>query len=261
MALFFCHEEVAVVARFGSSSRRSRTTADRWITFDCFGTLVDWQAGFVAALRPLAGDKAPEVVRGYHVHERLVEREQPHRSYKDVLVTALMRAAADLGVTISPAAARTLPEAWQYMRPFDDVEAMLAELRSQGWRLAVLTNCDEDLFAVTHGMFRMPFDFVLTAERVRGYKPAAWHFRGFELLMRMERCDWVHVACSWYHDIEPARALGIQHVWLDRERTGEPGVQESAHVHLAADVAGVVDRLFQGRVREVTAHTEAHVYC
>ena len=220
-------------------------SGNRWVTFDCFGTLVDWQAGFTAALGPLAGDKTPDVVRAYHAHERLVEREQPHRSYKDVLATALVRAAADHGVSISTSAARALPQAWSSLRVFDDVEAMLAELRAKGWRLAVLTNCDEDLFQVTHRMFRAPFDFVLTAERIRGYKPARWHFRGFERLLRVERCDWVHVACSWYHDIAPAQALGIQHVWLDRERTGESGVKASVHVHSAGEVAGVVEQLFE----------------
>jgi 2-haloacid dehalogenase len=218
-------------------------SANRWVTFDCFGTLVDWQAGFAAALAPLVGDKAPDVVRAYHVQERLVERELPHRSYKDVLVTALVRAAADNGVSISVSDARALPEAWPSLRVFDDVESMLAELRRNGFRLAVLTNCDEDLFQVTHRTFKAPFDFVLTAERIRGYKPARWHFRGFERLTRVERHDWVHVACSWYHDIAPVQALGIQHVWLDREQTGEPGVTPWAHVYSAADVAGAVDRL------------------
>ena len=234
---------------------------NRWVTFDCFGTLVDWQAGFVAAIRPLAGERATDVVRAYQVHERVVEREQPFRAYKDVLVTAMVRAAAEHGVSISPSAARALPQAWPSMRIFDDVEAMLAELRLNGWRLAVLTNCDEDLFHVTHRMFRVPFDFVLTAERVRGYKPAPWHFRGFERLMRPERRDWVHVACSWYHDIAPARALGIQHVWLDRERTGEPGASASVRVHSATDVAGAVDRLLARRGNGEPAHFAVPACC
>ena len=236
-------------------------SGNRWITFDCFGTLVDWQAGFAAALGPLAGDKTPDVVRAYHVHERLVEREQPHRSYKDVLVTALVRAGADNGVSISTSDARALPQAWASMRVFDDVEAMLAELRLKGWRLAVLTNCDEDLFQATHQRFRAPFDFVLTAERIRGYKPAVWHFRGFERLMRVERRDWVHVACSFYHDIAPAQALGIQHVWLDRERTGEPGVSAAVHVHSATDVAGAVDRLLARRGNGAATQGAALAYC
>jgi 2-haloacid dehalogenase len=207
------------------------------MTFDCFGTLVDWQAGFATALRPLAGDLTEDVLRAYRAHEPIVERLTPHRSYKEVLVIALARAAQECGLSITADHARSLAEAWASMRPFDDVEPMLAELRARGWRLAVLTNCDEDLFAMTHQQFRSPFDFVLTAERIRGYKPAPWHFLAFERLTRVDRRDWVHVANSWYHDIAPARALGIQHVWLDRDLTGEPGVPALAHVHSAAAVA------------------------
>jgi 2-haloacid dehalogenase len=215
----------------------------RWITFDCFGTLVDWQTGFAQALRPLAGDRTADVLRTYYAHEPIVERLRPHRSYKEVLVIALARAAQECGLSISADHARSLAEAWAAMRPFDDVEPMLAELRARGWKLAVLTNCDEDLFAMTHQQFRAPFDFVLTAERVRGYKPAPWHFLGFERLTRVDRRDWVHVANSWYHDIAPARALGIQHVWLDRDRTGESGVPALAHVHSAVDVTQAASRI------------------
>ena len=227
----------------------------RWITFDCFGTLVDWQRGLTGALRPFAGDRTAELVRAYHAHESIVERQTPHRSYKDVLVTALRRAAEQCGVPIPLEATRVLPEAWASMPVFDDVEPMLAELRQRGWKLAVLTNCDEDLFAATQQRFRAPFDLVLTAERVRGYKPAAWHFQGFERLTRLDRRNWVHVANSWYYDIAPARALGIPYVWLDRDRTGETGVPALAHVHTAGDVPQAAGRLVEAVDAAMT------VYC
>jgi len=215
----------------------------RWITFDCFGTLVDWQAGFASAVRPLAGERTDEMLQAYYAHEAIVEGLKPHRSYKEVLVTALARATKECGVSMAPETARLLAEAWASMPVFDDVEPMLAELRRDGWRLAVLTNCDEDLFALTHQRFHAAFDLVLTAERLRGYKPAPWHFLGFERVTRVDRRDWVHVANSWYHDIAPARALGIQHVWLDRDRTGESGVPVLAHVHSAAEVPQAAGRL------------------
>jgi 2-haloacid dehalogenase len=237
MALFFFvrQKEVAV----------SPVTRPRWVTFDCYGTLVDWQAGFAAILARLAGDRVPEVLRAYHDCERQVEREMPHKPYKDVLVTALVRAAREAGVRISESEARALPEAWGSMRPFDDVETLLAELRRKGCRMAVLTNCDDDLFEVTHRTFRTPFDLFVTAERVRGYKPAPWHFRAFELLTGVRKVDWVHVACSWYHDIVPAQAFGIRRVWLDRERTGEDPAAASVHVHTAADAIEAIDGLFE----------------
>jgi 2-haloacid dehalogenase len=228
----------------------------RWITFDCFGTLVDWQTGFADAIRPFAGERTEDVLSAYHAHEAVVEREKPHRPYKEVLVAALARAAKESDLTLSVEAVRALPQAWATMRVFDDVEPMLAELRQHGWRLAVLTNCDEDLFAMTHMQFRAPFDLVLTAERIRGYKPAAWHFLAFERVTRVDRRDWVHVANSWYHDIAPARALGIQHVWLDRDRTGESGVPALAHVHSAFEVAQAA-----GRVAERLEPSKTPVYC
>ena len=217
--------------------------SNRWVSFDCFGTLVDWHAWFAEVLGPLGSHTSTDVIRAYHAHERLVERDYPHRSYKDVLVTALGRAAADCGIHLSSQDARNILMAgWASMRLFDDVEVMLAKLRANGYRLAVLTNCDEDLFWTTHRLFTAPFDFVLTAERVRGYKPERWHFSGFERLTGVSKSNWVHVANSWYHDIAPARALGVRHVWLDRDRTGEdPGA--SVRVHNANDVAGVVESL------------------
>ena len=218
----------------------------RWITFDCFGTLVDWQAGFAGLISPIAGPRTPDILDAYHVSERIVERDTPHRSYKDVLATSLSRAAATRGLRLSDRDARTIERSWGSLPIFDDVEPMLAELRRNGWRLAVLTNCDDDLFEITHRTFRSPFDLFVTAERVRGYKPAPWHFSAFHQLTRVNRCNWVHVACSWYHDIAPARALGISSVWLDRERTGEDPSYASARVTSATEVPGAIAAVFEG---------------
>jgi FMN phosphatase YigB (HAD superfamily) len=99
----------------------------------------------------------------------------------------------------------------------------------------------------------VPFDLVLTAERVRGYKPARWHFRGFEQLTGVVRPHWVHVANSWYHDIAAARALGVRHVWLDRDRTGEDP-HGSMQVHRAIEVAGVVECLLQSHSTFAVSH-------
>jgi 2-haloacid dehalogenase len=222
----------------------------RWITFDCFGTLVDWQGGFASALAPVAGDRTMDLVRAYLAHERLVEREAPHRSYKDVLARALVRAAGDCGIRLSSSDETLLARRWSALRPFDDVEPMLRALRAMGYRLAVLTNCDDDLFEITHRMFSEPFDFFLTAERVRGYKPAPWHFLAFERVTGVRREDWVHVACSWYHDIEPAHALGVRSVWLDRERTGEDPSRASACVRTVDDVLRVLPAVFREEVPE-----------
>jgi 2-haloacid dehalogenase len=217
----------------------------QWVTFDCFGTLVDWQTGLASFLAPYAGDQAGSIVRAYHAHERILERAPLYGPYAEVLATGLTRAAAEHGIELGLLDAPVLRRAWASMRLFDDVEPMLAELRSRGYGLAVLTNCDDELFEITHRSFKAPFDLFLTSERVRSYKPAPWHFRGFERLTGASRTEWVHVACSWYHDIEPARRLGIRRVWLDRERTGEDPSAASACVHAAGDVVSAVARLFE----------------
>ena len=220
----------------------SAGTGTRWVTFDCYGTLIDWQAGFTGMLSPFAGERAADVVKAYDASEREVEREQPHRSYKDVIVQAVVRAAADRGVRLSDADARTLPRSWGSMRLFDDVEALLAELRARGFRLAVLTNCDDDLFEMTHRAFRVPFDLFVTAERVRGYKPEPWLFRGFERMTGVERGDWVHVGSDWYHDIAPAQALGVSRVWLDREGLAPTGA--ALRAASGEDVVRAIDQHF-----------------
>jgi 2-haloacid dehalogenase len=218
----------------------------RWVTFDCFGTLVDWQAGFTDLLTPFAGDRATDIARAYATYERLAEGETPHRPYKHVLGAALVRAAAACGVSLSDADARAMTAAWGRLRLFDDVEPMLAELRRNGWRLAVLTNCDDDLFEITHRTFRTPFDLFVTAERVRGYKPAPWHFRAFERLTGASKSGWVHVASSLYDDIVPAQAMGIAGVWLDREQEGQPP-PAAVRVRTAADVVEAIDGVFANR--------------
>jgi len=217
----------------------------RWVTFDCFGTLVDWNTGFSNLLTPLFGSQTPDVMRAYHHFERELEAERPHRLYREVLSAALVRAAAAVGVSISEGPARTLSEGWGLLPVFPDVENMLGSLRAMSCRLAVLTNCDDDLFAQTESAFRQPFDLVITAEQAGAYKPSSRHFERFAEVAGVSRQDWVHVACSWYHDITPARMLGVQRVWLDREKTGHDERAASARVESAADVGQVIRDLYE----------------
>jgi 2-haloacid dehalogenase len=130
------------------------------------------------------------------------------------------------------------------MPVFGDVEPMLAGLRADGCRLAVLTNCDEDLFAGTRRVFREPFDLVVTAERVADYKPSLAHFRYFSRVSGVRDGEWAHVANSWYHDMAPARALGLPRIWLDRDDTGEDPAGVSARVRSAASVRDALARLW-----------------
>lgn len=212
----------------------------RWVTFDCFGTLVDWNSGFDAILRPTAGEKTAALIDAYHRAERVLEAESPHRLYRDVLTTGVLTAAGEVGVPMSEQQANALPDRWESLPVFSDVEPMLAGLRAEGYRLGVLTNCDDDLFALTAKSFLLPFDLVVTAERVRDYKPSLSHFRYFARSTGGHKGNWVHVARSWHHDITPARELDVPRVWVDRDNTGEDASAASIRVTSAVDVCVAV---------------------
>jgi 2-haloacid dehalogenase len=204
----------------------------RWVTFDCFGTLVDWQTGFRRILRPLVGDRIEDVMAAYHKAEPIVEKEHPSASYKTILRESLSRAA---GVDSD-----ALAEHWGELPVFDDTEPALTALRAAGWKLGILTNCDNDLFAATRARFPVPIDEVVTAEEVGNYKPDLAHFTAFEARTGVDRADWVHAAVSYTHDMVPARALGLRRIWVDRERTGQDAATVSARVASLAELVTVL---------------------
>jgi 2-haloacid dehalogenase len=221
----------------------SSEQAVRWITFDCFGTLVDWNSGFDAILRPIAAEKTPALIEAYHRFERVLESESPHKLYRDVLTTGLVSAADEIGVRLSESQARALPDQWDTLPVFPDVEPMLAGLRAEGYRLGVLTNCDDDLFALTERNFILPFDLVVTAEGVRDYKPSISHFRFFARSTGARKENWIHVARSWHHDINPARELDLPRIWVDRDNTGEDASAASVRVTSAVEISVAIASL------------------
>ena len=182
---------------------------DRWVTFDCFGTLVDWHNGSAAIVRTVAGDRTPELLQAYHRFERLLEQEAPHRLYRDVLSGALQRAAGEIGMTMSDADARRLPDAWGTLPVFGTWSRCSRRCGAP----AAASRCSPTATTICSGDergFRERFDLVVTAERVRDYKPALAHFRYFARSTGASRDRWIHVACSWYHDVAPARELALR---------------------------------------------------
>jgi 2-haloacid dehalogenase len=188
----------------------------RWATFDCYGTLIDWNAGIGGVLERLYGaEQAPALLRRYHELEPEIQAEE-YRSYAEVLTLTLERLAAEVGYGLpegeSGILARSLPD-WP---PFPEVPDALEELRRRGWRLAILSNSDRELIAASQRTLGVPFDIVVVAEDVRSYKPAHGHWKRFFELTTAERDHHVHVAASLYHDIAPARELGLRTVWINR---------------------------------------------
>jgi 2-haloacid dehalogenase len=189
----------------------------RWATFDCYGTLVDWQRGMGAALRQVVGDRAAEVLVRYYEIEPVVQREA-FRPYRDVLAITLDRAAAEHGITLDPeqrdVLGRTLPQ-WPV---FADTGSALTALRERGWKVAILSNIDRDLIDATVPRLGAPVDLVITAQDVESYKPAPAHFEEFARRAGVGNgATWVHVACSLFHDVAPAHELGVPSVWINRD--------------------------------------------
>jgi 2-haloacid dehalogenase len=196
--------------------------ATRWLTFDCYGTIADWNSCMLSALEPVAGGQAAALLGAYHRVESILEAGPRWRPYREILTDGLTLAAQRSGIALPAGGSGALVAAWPGMSIFDDVAEALTDLVRSGWRLGVLTNCDDDLFSSTSEKLSMPFDVVVTAQQVQSYKPDLGHFRKFAELTGATPDTWIHVANSWVHDIAPASRMGLRSVWVDRDRTGHP---------------------------------------
>jgi len=194
------------------------------LTFDCYGTLIDWEAGLAAGLRQAlpgaSGVEDDALLETYAGHEAEAERP-PYRFYREVLATGLRGVAADLGLEVADEAVARFSESVRDWPAFGDSAEALARLHER-YRLGVITNCDRDLFQASSERLGVVFDWVVTAENARSYKPA---LAGFELAfdtIPVPRERILHVAQSLYHDHVPAKQLGLTSVWIDR-RHDRPG--------------------------------------
>jgi len=189
------------------------------LTFDVYGTLIDWETGIAAALRRAGAQGTDdELLEAFARHEARLEAG-PYRSYREVLAEAVRGVGADLG--FEPADAQAFAASVGEWPAFEDSAEALASLKRR-YRLGVITNCDDDLFALSNRRLGVEFDWVITAQQAGGYKPRRENF-----LFAFERIDVpreriLHVAQSLFHDHAPAKALGMTTVWIDR-RHGREG--------------------------------------
>ena len=188
----------------------------RWATFDCYGTLIDWNAGIRAVLEQLWGaEQGPRLLERYHQLEPEVQAEQ-YRSYAEVLTLTLERLAREAGYGIPEGESGVLAHSLPDWPPFSEVPSVLAELRARGWSLAILSNTDHALIVESEKRLGVPVDLVVTAEEVESYKPAPAHWERFSELTAADRDRHAHVGASLFHDVAPARELGIPVVWINR---------------------------------------------
>ncbi len=214
--------------------------AERWATFDCYGTLVDWNGGIRTELERLFGvEHADALLPRFHELEPEIQAANPGASYREVLTIALERLAAEAGLPVpegeTSALARSLPT-WPV---FEDVLDGLEEARRRGWQLGILSNTDRDLIDASMVVIGIAFPVAIVAGEIGSYKPAPRHWQVFREQTGATEQSHVHVAQSLFHDVEPASKLGIQCIWINR--LGEP--EDPRPARTLPDLSGLADAL------------------
>jgi 2-haloacid dehalogenase len=190
--------------------------ATRWATFDCYGTLIDWNAGIGRELERVFGvDAAPRMLKRYHELEPQFETDG-YRPYREVLSLVFEELLREEGLQLPEGEAGSLAKSLPTWEPFPEVPDALRELRNRGWNLAILSNTDRDLIVESQKQIGVPFDLAVVAEDVESYKPARAHWERFFEVTTADREHHVHVAASLFHDIAPAKELGLRAVWVNR---------------------------------------------
>ena len=211
----------------------------RWATFDCYGTLVDWNAGIQAELERLFGaGQGRRLLRRYHELEPRVQSEDPQARYREVMARVLAELASEERCQLKPededALGRSLPR-WPV---FGEVPAQLEQARQRGWQLVMLSNSDRDFIDASIEAIGVRFSGAIVASEVGSYKPAHGHWRAFYESTQADRERHVHVAQSHFHDVVPAHELGIRSIWINRlgEHAEPAPTRELPDLHGLADV-------------------------
>ena len=193
-------------------------TADRrWATFDCYGTLIDWNGGLRDALGRIFGQsEGTRMLDRYHAVEALVQAEDSSLGYREVMAEVLSRLAAEDGVDLPlqerDALGRSLPS-WPV---FPEVREALTAAQRREWRLAILSNTDRDFIDASIERIGVPFELAIVASEIGSYKPDRGHWDAFFDRTGADPSLHVHVGASLYHDIRPSAELGLRSIWINR---------------------------------------------
>jgi 2-haloacid dehalogenase len=214
--------------------------AERWATFDCYGTLVDWNGGIRAELERLFGvEHSAALLARYHELEPEIQATSPGASYREVLTVCLVRLAGEAGLALPEGEASALARSLPSWPVFSDVPDALREARSRGWRLGILSNTDRDLIDASMEQIGVPFEIAIVAGEIGSYKPEWRHWEVFRQQTGAADTTHVHVAQSLYHDIAPATEHGLACIWINR--LGEPDDPRPSRT--LPDLSGLPDAL------------------
>jgi 2-haloacid dehalogenase len=194
------------------------------LTFDCYGTLIDWESGMLNALKPILANHGIQL-EDEKILELFAEfestEEQAYKLYRDVLRGVVRRFGDRFQFQPSLDEQEALPSSIHYWQPFADTVAALKTLK-QTFKLAIISNVDDDLFADTAKLLEVEFDAIVTAQQAKSYKPSHHNFQVAFDRLNLPTNQILHVAASPYHDIVPAKELGLSTVWVNR-RAGQAG--------------------------------------
>jgi 2-haloalkanoic acid dehalogenase type II len=227
------HIATRIVARASPPERGRRVTVEL-VTFDCYGTLIDWRGGILRAIRervPASAGVDPETFFAAYMETEAETEAGPWRPYRDILSATVARLIERFGWPTPPEGTAFLAESLPGWEPFPDVAPALTGLRARGYRLGILSNVDDDLLVASVARIGVPFDVLITAERVRSYKPAPAHFEAALAEVGGDTSRLVHMAQSHYHDVAAAVPLGIATVWVNRRGEPLPGPPEPTAEH------------------------------
>ncbi|MXW68196.1 MAG: haloacid dehalogenase [Gemmatimonadales bacterium] len=207
------------------------------LTFDCYGTLIDWEGGILAALRVAYAEAAAvedeRLLGEFHAAQNRLKTSE-YRPYRQLLTETSVEVARANGWDTADEVAGGVPASIPSWRPFPDTNPALSRLAAAGVTLGILSNIDDDLLVGTLKRFEVEFGLLGTAQRLRSYKPAAPHFeRGREWAAGFDR--WLHVAQSLFHDVVPATSLRVPVLWVNRKSESRP--DDADPVHIAPDLA------------------------
>jgi 2-haloacid dehalogenase len=198
------------------------------ISFDCYGTLIDWESGILACFEDLKKRydikiSDIEILKLYANFEA-DEEHKSFRTYREILVSVLERFANHLSFTLLAEDKYALAESVKKWPPFPDTSLALKELQKK-YKLVIISNIDDDLFAYSEALMDIKFDHIFTAQQMKNYKPALANFEYVQNALSLDKAEWLHVAQSLYHDHVPASKLGIKSVWIKRKsKAGDQGV-------------------------------------
>lgn len=191
------------------------------LTFDCYGTLIDWESSILSTLRPILSIYSKDIddtqiIELFNKFERKIQNENEYVNYKEVLKRVMQQFGNKFEFSPSSSELNCLIDSLGNWRPFPDTVLALKKLKEK-YKIVIISNIDDDLFALTEKQLQVKFDWVITAEQVKSYKPSLKNFRYAIEKIGVSPDQILHIAQSLYHDIIPTNSLGLSNIWVNRK--------------------------------------------